>query len=556
LPSARASREQVVTSWQAERARYLQHERHRPVRTGPVQVEVALGFPNRYAVGMSNLGFQAVYGLLNDLDDVRCERTFLWETEGSGTLESGRPLNRFSMVAFSVPFELDYVNLLHMLDRAGIPLLSSERKESDPIVVMGGPCAFLNPEPMAPFMDLVAVGEAEHSLPRLVDLLREGGSRSEFFEKSVRLPGIYVPRYYRVEYLPEGPIGSVISRPPAPGRIERQRTSELNTFATISSIVTPLSHLKDMTLLEVQRGCGYHCRFCAIGQIYRPLRHRSGAILTDQIRTAGGLSGRLGLVGSAVADLPGLMDLCDEMSARGLELGLSSLRADRLSRELIERLAGLGLRTLTVAPEVGTERMRQVIDKSVRPEDILRVARWASEAGIARLKLYFLVGLPWEREEDIEAIAALAGSIRKRSRLRGVTVSVSPFVPKAATPFQWAPMEKEDLLRKKLHYLAGRLRPLKGITFSAESPRRSIWQGVLAGGDRRVGMVLWHHVREGLTWARAWRCAGEKDGPVGKSFFIHRARNREEVLPWDLIDHGISREHLWTEFQRAREAAR
>jgi len=556
LPSPRASRLHAATSWQAERARYLQHERHRPARAGPVQVEVALGFPNRYAVGMSNLGFQAVYALLNELDGVRCERTFLWESEGSGTLESGRPLNRFSMVAFSVPFELDYVNLLRMLDRAGIPLLSSERKESDPVVVMGGPCAFLNPEPMAPFMDLVAVGESEHILPRLVDFFREGGSRSELIERSIRLPGIYVPRSYHVEYLPRGPIASVTARPPAPNRIERQRTLNLDTFATVSPVVSPLSHLKNMTLLEVQRGCAYHCRFCAIGQIYRPLRHRSPGALRDQIRTVKGLSGRLGLVGSAVADLPGLAELCGEMSSAGLELGLSSLRADRLSEELIGHLAGLGLRTLTVAPEVGTERMRRVIDKSVRPEDVLQVARLASDAGIARLKLYFLIGLPWEREDDVEAIAALAGSIRESSRLRGVTVSVSPFVPKAATPFQWAPMEKEEELSQKLSFLARVLRPIKGISFSAESPRRSIWQGVLARGDRRVGMVLWHHVRQGLTWARAWQRVGQGgDGP-DKAFFVHRPRDRGEVLPWDFIDHGISREHLWTEFRRAREAAR
>ena len=556
MPSARASRGPAVTGWPAERAGYLQHERHRPVRVGPVQVEVALGFPNRYAVGMSNLGFLAVYGLLNDLEGVRCERTFLWETEGSGTLESGRPLNRFSMVAFSVPFELDYINLLRMLYRDGIPLLSSERKESDPVVIMGGPCAFLNPEPMAPFMDLVAVGESERILPGLVDLFRSGSPRSELIERSARIPGIYVPRYYQIDYHPRGPIGTVTPLHPAPQKIERQRTPDLDSFATISSIVTPRSHLKNMTLLEVQRGCAYHCRFCAIGQIYRPLRHRSAGILKDQIQGAGDLSARLGLVGSAVADLPGLMELCREMSSQGLELGLSSLRADRLSEELIGQLAGLGLRTLTVAPEVGTERLRRVIDKSVRPEDVLRVARLASEAGIARLKLYFLVGLPWERQEDIEAIAALVEHIRAGSQLRGVTVSVSPFVPKATTPFQWAPMEEEPLLRKKLDYLAERLRPLKGISFAAESPRRSIWQGVLARGDRRVGQVLWHHLREGLTWARAWRRVGENGAPVDKAFYAHRRRDRGEVLPWDFIDHGVSREHLWTEFQRAREAAR
>jgi radical SAM superfamily enzyme YgiQ (UPF0313 family) len=496
-----------------------------------------------------------VYALLNGLDGVRCERSFLWETAGSGTLETGRPLADFPMVAFSVPFELDYVNLLRMLEQAGIPLLSSQRKETDPIVVMGGPCAFLNPEPMAPFMDLVVIGESEQILPRLVDLLRESGPRGDVIERCIRLPGVYVPGYYQVDYLPGGPIGTVTPLPPAPGRIERQQLTDLSSFATVSSVVTPLSHLKDMTLLEVQRGCAYRCRFCAIGRIYRPLRHRSAEVLKDQIRTATDLSGRLGLVGSAVADLPGLTDICRQMSAGGLELGLSSLRADRLSGELIEQLAGLGLRTLTVAPEVGTERMRRVIDKSVTPEDVLRVARLASEAGIARLKLYFLVGLPWERQEDLRAIVAMVRMIREGSRLRGVTVSVSPFVPKPATPFQWAAMEEESGLRGKLRYLAETLRPLRGISFSAESVRRSIWQGVLSRGDRRVGMVLWYHLRQGLTWARAWRRAGEDGVFIDKAFYAHRARDRKEILPWDLIDHGICRDDLWNEFRRARKAA-
>jgi radical SAM superfamily enzyme YgiQ (UPF0313 family) len=555
LRPTRTSRGNFRADWQAERARYLQHERGRPLKPGPVQVEVALGFPNRYAVGMSNLGFQTVYALLNDLDGVRCERTFLWETEGSGTLESGRPLDRFPLVAFSAPFELDYVNLLRMLRQAGIPLLTSRRKEADPIVVMGGPCAFLNPEPMAPFIDLFVVGESEDILPRLVDLFRDAGPRSKIIKQSVGIPGIYVPQYYHFEYLPHGPIGAYTPLPPAPRKIVRQRMSDLNTHATISSIVTPLSHLKNMMLLEVQRGCGYRCRFCAIGQIYHPLRHRSATALRDQVRMAGRLSSRLGLVGSAVADLPGLPEICRQMSDQGLELGLSSLRADRLSATLIEQLAGLGLRTLTVAPEVGSERLRRVIDKSVDAEDLMRVASLASDAGIARLKLYFLVGLPWERQEDLRAIVSLIKKVRGATRLAGVTVSVSPFVPKAATPFQWAPMDEEQLLRRKLQYLAGELRPLKGVSFSGESPRRSVWQGVLALGDRRVGMVLWHHVQKALTWARAWRRVQDDTALVDKAFYIHRERDKREIFPWDVIDHGISREHLWAEFQRARRAA-
>jgi radical SAM superfamily enzyme YgiQ (UPF0313 family) len=536
--------------WQAERALYLKHERGHLSHKGPVRVEVALGFPNRYTVGMSNLGFQAVYALLNSQEEVRCERTFLWETDGAGTLESGRPLNQFSIVAFSVPFELDYINLLSILRRARIPLLASQREAKDPIIVVGGACASLNPEPMAPFVDLFVVGEAEDVLPALIGILKESDSREERIEKSLRLSGVYVPSYYQVSYLPDGPLRAMRPTAPAPRKVARQWVRNLDLHPTISSIVSPLSHLKDMSLLEVQRGCGYRCRFCAMGQIYRPLRHRSAKALGYWIGKAAEKERRVGLVGSALAELPGLLDLCRQMSAQGLELGLASLRADRLDVLLAGELARLGVKTLTIAPEVGTERLRRVINKSVSAQDVLRTASLAAQTGIFRLKLYFLVGLPWERQEDLTAIVSLVEQVRQTTGLKAVTVSVSPFVPKASTPFQWAAMDRETVLIRKIRYLAGRFRPMKRVSFSGESPRRSVWQGILARGDRRVGMVLWHHLMHDMTWAKAWQQM-EIDG----EFFVHRERDRRETLPWDFIDHGISKQSLWAGYQRARMAA-
>lgn len=515
----------------------------------PVRLEVALGFPNRYPVGMSNLGFQAVYGLLNSLEGVRCERFFLWETGVSRTLESGRSLAQFPLVAFTVPFELDYLNFLEILHRARIPSLASQRKESHPLICVGGPCAFLNPEPLAPFVDFFVVGESENLLPSLMEIFHFAGSREEILEDSVGIPGIYAPCFYQVSYLPDGRIEAIEHRPPAPERVKRQWISDLNACLTLSPIITPLSHFQNMCLMEVQRGCGHGCRFCAMGSIYRPFRHRSLDCLSLQIQEAKKRSQRVGLVGSAVSDLPDLEELCLVVASLCDGLGISSLRADRLTSSLLKRLSKLGMRTITIAPEVGSERMRRVINKTVTQQDVLQTAAFAGEAGIQRLKLYFMVGLPKETEEDVVAIRTLVESIHQVPGLRKIAISVSAFVPKAATPFQWAPMETEAKLRRKMLLLAQGLRPLKRVTFSGESTRRSLWQGVLAMGDRRVGQVLWHRQVEGLTWNRAWRKVG-----VERDFYVHRERQYREVLPWEIIDHGVSKTKLWAEYMRAKSA--
>ena len=550
MRSGKAGRRGFGKSWAAERNWYLDQERggHRP--KGPVGIEVALGFPNRYPVAMSNLGFQVVYDLLNGLEGVRCERTFLWETGGSGTLESGRPLRQFPVVAFSVPFELDYLNLLQILHQAHIPLLASQRKQGDPIVIVGGPCAFLNPEPLAPFADLFVVGEGEDLLPSLMEIIKAAGSREEILEACARVTGIYVPRFYQVSYFPEGPIKAIRHRSPAPQRVKRQWVGDLDVCQTISTIITPLSHFKNMCLIEVQRGCAYGCRFCAMGSIYRPPRHRSVDSLSLLIERAQKRSRRIGLVGSMVADLPGLPELCLLMASSGDGLGISSLRADRLTPSLVNKLAELGMKTITIAPEVGTERMRRVINKTVTEEDVLRTASMVAEAGIPRLKLYFVVGLPGEKAEDVVAILGLVRRVRQVPGLRKITVSASAFVPKAATPFQWAQMKRELVLRQKMLFLARGLRAMKGVSFTGESPRRSLWQGVLAMGDRRVGMVIWHHLMEGLSWPQAWRKVG-----VERDFFVHRERAFGETLPWEIIDHGVSKTKLRDEYLRAEEAA-
>jgi len=550
LRSPRARRGGFGKSWQAERNWYLVHEKGGLRPKEPARLEVALGFPNRYPVGMSNLGFQAVYGLLNSLEGVRCERFFLWETGVSRTLESGRSLAQFSMVAFTVPFELDYLNFLEILHRARIPALASQRKKGHPLICVGGPCAFLNPEPLAPFVDFFVVGEGESILPSLLEIFQFAGSKKEILEASVRVPGIYAPCFYQVSYLPDGRIEAIRHKPPAPDRVKRQWISDLNSCLTVSPIITPLSHFQDMCLVEAQRGCGHGCRFCAMGFIYRPVRHRSLDSLSLQIQEAKKRSQRVGLVGSAVSDLPHLEDLCLVVASHCDGLGISSLRADRLTPSLLKRLSRLGMRTITIAPEVGSERMRRVINKTVTQQDVLQTAAFAGEAGIRQLKLYFMMGLPEEREEDVVAIRTLVENIRQVPGLRKIAISVSAFVPKASTPFQWAQMMTEAELRRKMLLLAQGLRPLKGVTFAGESARRSLWQGVLAMGDRRVGQVLWHRQMEGLTWNRAWRKVG-----VERDFYVHRERSHREVLPWEIIDHGISKAKLWAEYMRAKSVA-
>jgi radical SAM family uncharacterized protein len=533
------------------------------------KIAVALVYPNAYAVGMSNLGFQTIYRHLNALPDVVCERVFLpdaadvAELARTGatpfSLESQRPLADFHMIGFSVTYEGDYINVLRMLDLAGIPLRASERRPHDALVLMGGVCAFSNPEPIAPFMDFIVVGEGEELVGELIDAYRERyRDRASFLDLLTGLTGVYVPARYDVRYAADGALAEVSARGGAPAIVTKRRLKDVNAFRTIAAVKTPNAEYGHMALLEVGKGCGRGCRFCLEGQVYRPVRHRSVSALGDTIRDlAAQGEKRIGLVGACVSDYPWIGELLKVVEANGMELSISSLRADSLTDDLAAALARGGHRTLTIAPEAGTERLRRVIRKAITDEQILAACDLVRAHGIPNLKTYFMIGQPTETDEDVEAIADLARRMLERLRVLDaqgrpfgrLTLSVSSFVPKPWTPFQWAPFAGADALARKLDTIKRGVRGLANVRVLHENPREAALQALLARGDRRVGDFLEIAARLGGQWRRALR---EWDGDL--DFHTTRARALDERLPWDHFEVGVKKTGLAREWERAHAA--
>jgi radical SAM family uncharacterized protein len=534
------------------------------------KIAVALVYPNAYAVGMSNLGFQTIYRHLNALPDVVCERVFLpdaadvAELARTGaapfSLESQRPLSDFHMVGFSVTYEGDYINVLRILDLAGIPLRPAERRPHDPLVLMGGVCAFSNPEPIAPFMDFIVVGEGEELVGELIAAYRERyRERASFLDLLTTVPGVYVPERYDVAYAADGTLAGVAPHAGAPAVVTKRRLGDVNAFRTIAAVKTPNAEYGHMALLEVGKGCGRGCRFCLEGQVYRPVRHRSVAALADTIKDlAAQGEKRIGLVGACVSDYPWIGELLKVVEASGMELSISSLRADSLTEDLAAALARGGHRTLTIAPEAGTERLRRTIRKAITDEQILAACDLVRAHGIPNLKTYFMIGQPTETGEDVEAIADLARRMLERLRVldaRGrpfgrLTLSVSSFVPKPWTPFQWAPFAGAEALNRKLETIKRGVRGLSNVRVLHENPREAALQALLARGDRRVGDFLERSARAGGEWRRALR---EWDGDL--DFYTTRPRALDERLPWDHFDVGVKKAGLVREWERAGATA-
>jgi radical SAM family uncharacterized protein len=531
-------------------------------------IAIALVYPNTYTVGMSNLGFQTIYWHLNQLTGVVCERVVLpdpgdvEELRRTGSqpfsLESLRPLSDFHLIGFSITFEGDYVNALRLLDLAGIPLRARDRGARDPLVLMGGVCAFSNPEPMAPFMDFVVVGEGEQIVGELMQAYREGdGDREGFLDRLARIPGIYVPERYDVSYQPDGTIAAVLPRAGAPAVVTKRRLPDVDRFQTISLVKTPNAEYGHMALLEVGKGCGRGCRFCLEGQVYRPVRHRSVASLGETVRqiAADPSNRRLGLVGACVSDYPWIGDLLKVVEASGLELSISSLRADSLTDDLAAALARGGHRTLTVAPEAGTERLRRAIRKAISDEQLLAACDVVRRHGIPNLKTYFMIGQPTETAEDVEAIPDLARRMLERLRVPDpggrpfgrLTLSISSFVPKPWTPFQWAPFDGAESLSQKLEVVKRGVRRFANVRVLHENPREAALQALLARGDRRVGDFLEAAARLDGDWRRALR---EWDGDP--AFFTTRPRSIDERLPWDHFEVGVKTAGLVREWERAQ----
>jgi radical SAM superfamily enzyme YgiQ (UPF0313 family) len=546
-------------------------ERHRRLSEAEVFLEdlkhggsfrIALVWPNLYFVGMSNLGFQAVYRLLNRTPDVVCERAFLPDDEdkaelertGSplGSFESGTPLRDFDVVAFSISFENDYLHVLQVLRLAGIPLRASQRGPRDPLVVLGGAAMFLNPEPLAPFADVVAVGEGEPLVPRLVEALVGARDARAGLESLQPKDGFYLPSRYEVRYHDDGTVAAY----DGPGKVVRQRGWPGAMGFPESVILTPHTEMSMKYMVEISRGCPCMCRFCWAGYNYLPVRGFTRAELVARAREVRGVTRKIGLVSTAVCDHPEIDGIVDDLAALDYEVSVASLRLDDLTPDFVFKLADTGVQGLTLAPECGSDRMRRILNKQFTNAEILDKATWIFENGIENLKLYYMVGLPFEAHDDVEAIVTLTAGIRERmlkvargrGRIGRIHPSVNPFIPKPGTPYQWLPMEDPKETDRKLQFLRKAFARMPNVDAICKSARTGAVQSVLAVGDRRVGDALELQATQGLDLKRALRESG-----LDPSFYLFRRRQKQEVLPWDLVDNGVAKDYFWRELVKSEK---
>jgi len=514
---------------------------------------------------MGNLGVQTIYHLINAEPHLACERAFLPTPEEWPeyrrtrtpilTLESQRPLRDFAAVAFSISFEADYPKVLQILAQSGIPLLAAFRGPDDPLVLAGGVATFLNPEPLAPFIDAFILGEGEVNAVPALSFLAEAHSRARdetLRELARTVAGVYVPHGYQPRYHPDGILAAFDSAPGFPARVAVPHVLDLAGHPTHSHLLAPRSEWGEMFLVELGRGCSRGCRFCAAGFIYRPPRDRQAADLLPQIDSGVEAGRKIGLVGAAVSDHPEVRDLCHKILAGGGEMGIGSLRADSLDAQLANFLAQGGVKTVALAPEAGSERLRRVINKGLTDEDLVQAAIALAQAGIQQLRLYFMVGLPTETLDDVREIARLTKYLQHRvvkesrgkKKFRQLTLSLASFVPKPSTPFQWVPFGDVKELKQRQKLVRQELAGLKEVRVHTDLPKWAYTQALLARGDRRVGDMLLLAQEHG--WPKALR-----KSPVNPDFFVYRERPPEELFPWDFLDHGLDKQYLWEEYELA-----
>ena len=487
----------------------------------------ALVYPNLYHVGMSNLGIHIIYDLINSRGDFSCERFFLPEKNLLLSLETQTPLNKFQVVGFSVSFEQDYFNVVKILQLGKIKVRALDRTKFDPIIIAGGPCATFNPEPLSAIFDAFVIGEAEVILPRMLDVISKNISREEILQELSEVPGVYVPKF--------------------PKKVSRQWLKNLDDFPAHSTIITDDAEF-NMYLIETARGCGRHCRFCMAGYAFRKPRNRSLEVLKAEVSDAVKFGKKIGLMGAAISDYPQINELCQFILEKNLPMSVASFRADSVTFEMVEALAKSGLKTLTVAPEVGSRKMCNVINKGITEENVFSAVEFGLRAGIKNFKLYFMVGLPFEELEDVEEIANLTIRLKKfATGTRKITLSVNPFIPKPFTPFQWSAMADKKYLQASIKILREKLKSERGIEIIFESLKSAEVQGILSRGDRKLAELV-AQSDSPKKFLELFHAAG-----LEENFYLRRERNFDEVLAWDFLDLGVDKKYLREEFKRAAE---
>ena len=529
---------------------------------------MAICYPNTYEVGMSNLGMQIIYREVNERPDFQCERVFLPDKKLGKlyekyktpllTLENKRPLCDFEIVGLSVNFEMDYFNVPAILDKGRVPVLQAERGEQDPLVVMGGPVAFFNPEPLTPFVDVCLIGEGEQLIHDFLDAYlaakQQGLERQALLQSLARIPGVYVPSLYHHEYDDEGTLLRIVPESGAPAKVERQWQELTKPGETV--VATPYTEFGAMYLIEIARGCGRHCRFCMAGYCYRKPRVRSLEYVKEAVLRGKALGKKIGLMGAAISDYPYIDELVTFIRNQGLPFSCASLRADSITPTIVQGLAESGQKTITLAPEAGSIHMRDVINKGITEDHILHSIDLATAAGIRHVRMYIMIGLPFETDDDIEAIVTLTRRVQEHMLAIGnkgkITLSINPFIPKPCTPFQWMAMTPQKVVEERLNRIKKGLDRDKQIEILAEPLRQCYIQGVLSRGGRKVGQLLYKAYQYGGV--KGWKRAIKEEG-FDVDQVLYKERPVQGVLPWSILDMGLVPTYLSYELTQAKKGA-